>query len=191
MKNKYKDLIEQTFDFPQDEFSVEDNELNLYDIPLMEIIKQYGTPLKVTYLPKISRRSHVPAHVQRGHGEVDYKGRLQLPHCTKSIYFSFVLEEALQNDIHLETVGLRHPQLSSTPSTTAGSSTSDRYIICNGFKRPQYVENIARLVDDGFGKHHPRDRQQGGGRTCWTPFEKKCKVGIRIACEEEPKFDFC
>ena len=35
MKNKYKDLIEQTFDFPQDEFSVEDNELNLYDIPLM------------------------------------------------------------------------------------------------------------------------------------------------------------
>ena len=54
MKNKYKDLIEQTFDFPQDEFSVEDNELNLYDIPLMEIIKQYGTPLKVTYLPKIS-----------------------------------------------------------------------------------------------------------------------------------------
>ena len=54
MKNKYKDLIEQTFDFPQEEFSVEDNELNLYDIPLMEIIKQYGTPLKVTYLPKIS-----------------------------------------------------------------------------------------------------------------------------------------
>ena len=29
MKDKYIDLIEQSFDFPQDEFSVEDNELNL------------------------------------------------------------------------------------------------------------------------------------------------------------------
>ena len=28
MKDKYIDLIEQSFDFPQDEFSVEDNELN-------------------------------------------------------------------------------------------------------------------------------------------------------------------
>ena len=45
MKDKYIDLIEQTFDFPQDEFTVEDNELNFHDIPLMELIKQYGTPL--------------------------------------------------------------------------------------------------------------------------------------------------
>ena len=37
-------------------FSVEDNELNFHDIPLMELIKQYGTPLKITYLPKIGRR---------------------------------------------------------------------------------------------------------------------------------------
>ena len=35
MKDKYIDLIEQSFDFPQDEFSVEDNELNFHDIPLM------------------------------------------------------------------------------------------------------------------------------------------------------------
>ena len=41
MKDKYIDLIEQTFDFPQDEFSVEDNELNFHDIPLMELIKQF------------------------------------------------------------------------------------------------------------------------------------------------------
>ena len=41
MKNKYIDLIEQTFEFPQDEFSVQDNELNFHDIPLMDIIKQY------------------------------------------------------------------------------------------------------------------------------------------------------
>ena len=54
MKNKYIDLIEQTFEFPQDEFSVVDNELNFHEVPLMDIIKQYGTPLKITYLPKIT-----------------------------------------------------------------------------------------------------------------------------------------
>ena len=54
MKNKYNDLIEQTFEFPQEEFAVEENELTFHDIPLMDIIKQYGTPLKITYLPKIS-----------------------------------------------------------------------------------------------------------------------------------------
>ena len=54
MKNKYSDLIEQTFEFPQEEFKVVDGELYFNDVPLMDIIKQYGTPLKITYLPKIS-----------------------------------------------------------------------------------------------------------------------------------------
>ena len=85
MKNKYKDLIEQTFDFPQDEFSVEDNELNLYDIPLMEIIKQYGTPLKVTYLPKISSQiARAKRMFNVAMAKVDYKGAYNYCYCTKS-----------------------------------------------------------------------------------------------------------
>ena len=40
MKDKYIDLIEQTFDFPQDEFTVEDNELNFHDNPMMQLIHQ-------------------------------------------------------------------------------------------------------------------------------------------------------
>ena len=48
MKNKYIDLIEQTFEFPQDEFSVQENELNFHDIRLMDIIKLYGSPLKIS-----------------------------------------------------------------------------------------------------------------------------------------------
>ena len=52
MKNKYIDLIEQSFEFPQDEFKVEDGELMFHNIPVMDLIEQYGTPLKITYLPK-------------------------------------------------------------------------------------------------------------------------------------------
>ena len=56
MVNSYHDLIKQTFDFPQPEFQVEDNELTFNDIPLMDIIEQYGTPLKITILPKIAQQ---------------------------------------------------------------------------------------------------------------------------------------
>ena len=38
MKNKYIDLIDQTFEFPQDEFMVEDGELHFHDINMMDII---------------------------------------------------------------------------------------------------------------------------------------------------------
>lgn len=54
MNKKYKDLIEQTFDFPQEEFQVENSNLLFHDIDLIQLIEQYGTPLKFTYLPKIS-----------------------------------------------------------------------------------------------------------------------------------------
>ena len=55
MKTKYIDLITQTYEFPQEEFQVEDNELIYNGVPIMDIIKQYGTPLKITFLPKISQ----------------------------------------------------------------------------------------------------------------------------------------
>ena len=75
MKNKYIDLIEQTFEFPQDEFSVVDNELNFHEVPLMDVIKQYGTPLKVTYLPKITSQIQ---RAKRGDGQSGLPGELQL-----------------------------------------------------------------------------------------------------------------
>ena len=56
MKNKYSDLIEQTFEFPQEEFKIVDGELYFHEIPLMDLVSQYGTPLKITYLPKIGEQ---------------------------------------------------------------------------------------------------------------------------------------
>ena len=54
MKTKYLDLIDQTFNFPQEEFTLNTNQLNFHGIDLMALIQQYGSPLKFTYLPKIS-----------------------------------------------------------------------------------------------------------------------------------------
>jgi len=54
MKTKYIDLIEQTFDFPQREFQLENDKLLFHGIDLMELIEKYGTPLKFSYLPQIT-----------------------------------------------------------------------------------------------------------------------------------------
>ena len=54
MKIKYSELIDQTLYFPTEEFSVAENQLQFHGIPLMDVVEQFGTPLKFNYLPKIS-----------------------------------------------------------------------------------------------------------------------------------------
>ena len=56
MKNRYFDLIDQTFYFPSFDFNLDDDKLTFNDIPLMEVIEKFGTPLKITYLPKIGEQ---------------------------------------------------------------------------------------------------------------------------------------
>ncbi len=190
MRNKYSDLIDQTFEFPQEDFSVVDDELNWHDVPLMDIIKQYGTPLKITYLPKIS------SQIQRAKrmfnvamAKVDYKGSYNYCYCTKSSHFSFVLEEALKNEIHLETSSAYDIHIINA-LYDGGLIDKNVYIICNGFKRPQYVENIVELVNNGFSNCMPIFDNKQEVDLFEDLLEKKCKIGIRIASEEEPKFDF-
>ena len=104
MNTKYKDLIEQTFDFPQEEFQVENGNLFFHDIDLASLVEQYGTPLKFTYLPKISENiQRAKKWFDTAMTAQDYKGKYHYAYCTKSSHFKYVLEEALQNDIHLET----------------------------------------------------------------------------------------
>ncbi len=193
MKNKYYDLVDQTFDFPQDEFRTEDGELYYHDIPLMEVIKQYGTPLKITYLPKIT------SQIQRAKrmfnvaiAKTDYKGTYNYCYCTKSSHFSFVLEEALKNDINLETSSAFDINLIQE-LYAQGLVTKDIFIVCNGYKRLQYIENIVALHSDGFANVVPvldnKNEYYTLDRLLQNP-EQPMSLGIRIASEEEPKFDF-
>lgn len=190
MKNKYIDLIEQTFDFPQEEFEVIDNELFFNNVSMMDIIKQYGTPLKITYLPKIS------SQIQRAKrlfnvamAKVDYQGDYHYCYCTKSSHFSFVLEEVLKNEVHLETSSAFDINIIEDIAER-GLLSKERYIICNGFKRPMYIENIINLVNNGFSNVIPVLDNLFELDKYEPEIKSRIKIGIRIASEEEPKFDF-
>ncbi|MCB2222450.1 MAG: arginine decarboxylase [Bacteroidetes bacterium] len=192
MKNKYIDLIEQTFEFPQEEFKVIDNELYFNDIPLMEIIKQYGTPVKITYLPKIARQiQKARKWFNVAMAKSEYEGDYFYSYCTKSSHFSFVMDEVLKNDVFIETSSAFDLDIVDKLQSE-GRYGKDKYIICNGFKRPQYIENILKLNSIGFQNIVPIvdnifeiDKYQHGMKK-----NQKLKLGLRIASEEEPKFEF-
>lgn len=189
MKTKYYDLISQTFDFPQEEFKVIDGELHWHDIPLMEIIKQYGTPLRLSYAPKIeSQITKARKLFNVAMAKCDYQGEYHYCYCTKSSHFSFVMEEVCKADVHLETSSAFDIHIIEELYKN-GKIKKDKYIICNGFKRPQYIDNIANLINLGFENTMPvLDNLFELEK--YKNLNKKCKLGIRIAAEEEPTFDF-
>jgi len=49
----YTDLVNQTFNFPQEGFDVKNGYLEFNGVDLKALIDKYGTPMKVSYLPKI------------------------------------------------------------------------------------------------------------------------------------------
>ncbi|MFP4469207.1 MAG: arginine decarboxylase [Bacteroidota bacterium] len=190
MKVKYIDLIEQTFEFPQEEFEVIDNELYFHDIPLMDIIKQYGTPVKLTYLPKISEQiQKARRYFNVAMAKVDYQADYHYCYCTKSSHFSFVIEEALKNRINLETSSAFDVNIIEELYRN-GLIDKEIFIISNGFKRPQYLENITRLINEGFKNTVPILDNMDELEYYVNNVKGKFNIGMRIASEEEPMFSF-
>ena len=192
MKNKYIDLIEQTFDFPQEEFKVIENELYFHDICLMDLVKQYGTPLKISYLPKISQQIQKAKRLFNvAMARVDYKGEYHYCYCTKSSHFSYVLEEALKNDIHIETSSAFDLYIVEE-LYNLGLIDKSKFIVCNGFKRPLYTQKISELVNSGYENTIPVLDNKGEIESYRELIrkDKRCQLGIRIAAEEEPMFEF-
>jgi arginine decarboxylase len=190
MKTQYKDLIEQTYEWPQAEFKVEDNELMFHDIYLMDIIKKYGTPLKITYLPIISKQIEKAKMMFKvAMAKANYEADYTYCYCTKSSHFSFVLEEALKNNIHIETSSAYDINIIEKLHEK-GSFHKHQYVICNGYKLPQYIENIARLIENGYENVIPIIDNFNELKNLTALIPTKLRVGIRIASEEAPMFDF-
>src|SRR5574344_1350791 len=190
MKNKYVDLIEQSFEFPTEEFKVENDELYWFNVPLMDLIKQYGTPLRIAYLPKIAQNIKSARRMFNvAMAKVDYQGDYNYCYCTKSSHFSFVMEEVLKHDVNIETSSAFDVNLLDA-LLEEGMLVKDKYIICNGFKRPQYVEGIQNMINEGFENVVPILDNVFELDQLLEGFDKPFKVGIRVATEEEPKFEF-
>lgn len=190
MQTRYKDLIYQTFDFPQEEFKLKDDKLRFHDLDLMAIVEQYGTPFKFTYLPQISANiNRAKEWFDNAIQHHDYKGQYHYCYCTKSSHFSFIIEEALKNGVHLETSSTFDISIIKKLHLK-GAISKDHFILCNGYKNESYIRNIADLINEGYENlivivDNDRELEELAALT-----SEKIKIGIRIASEEDPKFPF-
>tara|TARA_B100001146_G_scaffold225193_1_gene247550 strand:+ start:30936 stop:32333 length:1398 start_codon:yes stop_codon:yes gene_type:complete len=186
----YKDLIDQTYFFPQEEFTLDENNLQFHGIDLMQLIEEYGAPLKFTYLPKISENiQRAKGWFQQAINKHNYKGDYHYSYCTKSSHFQHVLHEALKNNIHIETSSAFDINIVERLKK-AGKVKQDTFVLCNGFKRAQYVTNIARLINSGHQNCIPIIDNYEEIELLSEEITGDFNIGIRIASEEEPKFEF-
>ncbi|KAA3625354.1 MAG: arginine decarboxylase [Flavobacterium sp.] len=190
MNTKYIDLIDQTYDFPQNEFSLDGSQLNFHDVDLMNLVEKYGAPLKFTYLPKISENiQRSKTWFKTAMEKHNYKGTYNYSYCTKSSHFKHVLEKALENDIHIETSSAFDMDIVERLKKD-GKITNNTFVLCNGFKRAQYVTNIARLINNGHQNCLPIIDNYDEVELLSEEIRGDFNIGIRIASEEEPKFEF-
>ena len=190
MKIKYSELINQTLYFPQEEFNYDSESLHFHGINLMNVVEQFGTPLKVSYLPKISQNiQRAKKWFAEAIDKNDYKNGYRYCYCTKSSHFSFVLEEALKNDISVETSSAFDIDIVKK-LFEKGKVSRDIEVICNGFKTDDYLEKISNLINDGFENVMPIIDNYRELDKLTESIDRTFDIGIRIASEEEPKFEF-
>lgn len=192
MNNTYSDLVQQTFNFPQEDLKVKENYLEFNGLDLKKLIDKYGTPMKVSYLPKIgmqiNKAKKMFANAIKKH---KYEGQYNYCYCTKSSHFSFVVEEALKHNIHLETSFAYDIEIINSLYKRR-KINKDIFIVCNGFKQKGYTSRIAKLINSGFKNVIPvldnKEELKMYKRSIRT--KEPFKLGIRIAAEEEPTFPF-
>ncbi len=190
MKNTYYNLIDQTFYFPQDGFDIVKGYLEFHGVPLIHLIRKYGTPLKLTYLPSIGKQVKKARNIfNRAIKTKGYKGNYYYCYCTKSNHFSYVLDEVLAEGGNLETSSAFDIDL-IRKLYDAGKLDKSLIIVNNGFKTPGYIKGIANLINDDFKNVIPvldnMEELEGYAEL----IKKKFKIGIRVATEEEPNFEF-
>ncbi len=188
VKNKYIDLINQTFYFPRHGFEVRNNNLFFHDVDLMEVIKEFGTPLKFTYLPKIgSQIEKARTLFNQAIDRYNYQGKYFYCYCTKSSHFAFVLDEVLKHNTDIETSSAFDLDLLRNRNEK-GMFPKDKYIICNGYKTDDYAQKMADFVKEGYENlicvlDNPQELD-----TMERYAKVPMKLGMRIATEEEPGY---
>jgi len=193
MNNTYTDLVHQTFHFPQEGFDVNDNNTLLFNnVDIKALIDKYGTPFKLTFLPKIGMQVNKAKKMfNDAIKKHKYDGQYYYCYCTKSSHFSFIVEETLKHGVHLETSFAYDIEIIKQLYKRK-KVNKETFIVCNGFKTKQYTRAIAQLINDGFMNVIPvlDNKNEFDDYKRSIRSKDPVNIGIRIATEEEPTFDF-
>ena len=188
MKNNYKELIKQTYNFPQEGFDLQKGLLHFNGIDLKKILDNYGTPLRISYLPKIREQIKKARNLfNQSFKKYDYEGSYEFCYCTKCCHFSYVVKTALKERVSLETSSSYDIDL-ILKLYEHGALSKDTTILHNGIKTDEYIEKILLLQHQDF-KHTITilDSVQELERITTQRLDEPIKIGLRISIDEKPQ----
>lgn len=191
MKNSYFDLIEQSYYFPQEGFDLRDNSLTFHGISLKYLIKKYGTPFRFIYLPKIGDQIKKARNLfNKAIKKNNYKGNYYYCYCTKCNHFSHVVNEALKQNVNLETSSAYDIDLILSLFRDK-KIDKNRVIVHNGYKTDEYLAKILNLQEIGFRNNIiVLDSINELKRIEKLANGVKIKIGIRMAINEESQSSY-
>ena len=189
MKNTYFDLIDQTYYFPQEGFDIKDGYLHFHGVSIKHLIEQYGTPFKLSYLPKIGEQIKKAKNLfKKAMRSNSYKGKYFYCYCTKCCHFQHVISEAVKHDVHIETSSSFDIDLILRLFDQGKISTST-VLVHNGYKTEDYIQKILKLNDLGF-KNSISVLDSTRELERFAQLKRKLKIGIRMATDLQPKSDY-
>lgn len=142
---KEKLLIHQEVNLPN-EFDIKDFKLFYRDIDLLRLSKNYGTPLRFTYLPSILEKiDEMKSNFKKAIQKTSYQGTYTYYYCTKSSHFQHIIKKAIQSDVGIEISSAYDIDLIKS-LIEDGYVKKGTKIICNGYKTPDYQIGIMSLI---------------------------------------------
>lgn len=185
MKNTYFELINQTYYFPQEGFDLHQGNLTFHGISLRYLIEKYGTPFKLTYLPRIGDQiKKAKNFFNKAIKANGYKGSYFYCYCTKCCHFSHVIEEALEHNVHLETSSSFDIDL-VRKLLEKGKINKKTILIHNGHKTEDYLNKIVGLMEDGFEQVIPILDSKAELDRLYNKTKGDLTIGLRMAVNEE------
>ena len=186
MKNTYYELIKQTYTFPQKGFNLKNKNLTFYDIDLIALINKYGTPFRLTYLPKIKEQiRNARMYFENAIKQNNYQGKYHYCYCTKCNHYHHILKTSLQEKVNLETSSSMDIDLIMSLYQKK-EIDKDITIIHNGYKTDEYLQKIFHLQQTGFKNIIVvLDSEQELIRLKKILGTESINIGLRMAINEE------
>ncbi|MCB0653707.1 MAG: arginine decarboxylase [Saprospiraceae bacterium] len=187
MKNTYFDLINQTYYFPQEGLDLNNGYLYFHGVSLQHLIDTYGTPFRITYLPKIGDQIKKATNWFNKAMKVNgYKGDYYYCYCTKCCHFEHVISKALEYGVNLETSSSFDIDL-ILKLYEKGKIDTSIVLVHNGYKTDEYLEKIIKLNELGFKNSIAVMDSMEELDRLYKRLKEPIKIGIRLATDLQPQ----
>ena len=155
------------------------NELWHYGVNFLDLAKKYGTPLKIRYIPAIKENIlSLKDCFQRAIKKYGYPKEYIYANANKANYYAEVIKESITYADVIEASS--YVDLLMTEATLKKLNLCDKYILCNGIKSKEYLQEIVSAhnrgvkvipIFDSLDEYHFFER---------ASFDSKLLCGIRV-----------